>query len=46
MASSYNSRTLPAEVLVEDGRYALVRRRQSFEEMVAGELPADDWRTP
>ena len=44
MASSYNSRPLPAEVLVDGGRYALVRRRQSFDEMIAGEQPATDWR--
>ena len=46
MASTYNSRPLPAEAMVEDGRYALVRRRQSFEEMLAGERPATDWTTP
>ena len=46
MASSYNSRPLPAEVLVEAGRYALVRRRQSFEEMLAGEQAASDWKAP
>ena len=44
MASSYNSRPLPAEVLVDEGRYAVVRRRQSFDEMIAGEQPATDWR--
>jgi diaminopimelate decarboxylase len=46
MASTYNSRPLAAEVLVDDGRYAVVRRRQNFEDMVAGEQPAADWRTP
>lgn len=44
MASSYNSRPLPAEVLVDGDRYAVVRRRQSFDEMIAGEQPANDWR--
>jgi len=44
MASSYNSRTLPAEVLVDGDRYAVVRRRQTFDEMIAGEQPANDWR--
>ena len=44
MASSYNSRLLPAEVLVDGERYAVVRRRQSFDEMIAGEQPANDWR--
>ena len=46
MASTYNSRPLPAEVLVDGGRYAVVRRRQSFDEMIAGERPATDWETP
>ena len=45
MASSYNSRVLPAEVLVDDGRYAVVRRRQTFEEMLAGEQAASTWTT-
>ena len=44
MASSYNSRPLPAEVLVDGERYAVVRRRQTLEEMIAGEQPANDWR--
>ncbi len=43
MASSYNSRPLPAEVLVDGDRYAVVRRRQTFDEMIAGEQPATDW---
>jgi diaminopimelate decarboxylase len=37
MASNYNSKPLPAEVLVEDGRARLVRRRQSVEDLVRGE---------
>ena len=45
MASTYNSRPLAAEVLVDDGRYAVVRKRQSFDEMIAGERPATDWKT-
>lgn len=38
MSSEYNGRPRPAEVLVEDGRARLVRRRQSYEEMAAPEL--------
>ncbi|HEX7112393.1 MAG TPA: diaminopimelate decarboxylase [Mizugakiibacter sp.] len=37
MASTYNSRPLIAEAMIDAGRYAVVRRRQSLEEMVAGE---------
>jgi diaminopimelate decarboxylase len=44
MASTYNSRPLAAEVLVDDGRYAVVRRRQTLEEMVAGESTENDWQ--
>ncbi|CAM5545498.1 diaminopimelate decarboxylase [Rhodanobacter lindaniclasticus] len=46
MASTYNSRPLAAEVLLQNGRYAVVRRRQHFEEMIAGEQPARNWKTP
>jgi diaminopimelate decarboxylase len=45
MASNYNSRPLAAEVLLDRGRYAVVRRRQSFEEMVVGEQPAGNWES-
>jgi diaminopimelate decarboxylase len=45
MGSTYNSRLLPAEVMVDGGRYALVRKRQSFDAMIAGESFADDWKT-
>ena len=46
MASTYNSRPLAAEVLLQRGRYAVVRRRQHFEDMIAGEQPARNWETP
>lgn len=38
MASNYNSRPLPAEVLVHGDRYALIRRRQSREDLIRGEI--------
>ena len=44
MASTYNTRPLAAEVLVDNDRYALVRKRQDFDAMIADERPADDWR--
>jgi diaminopimelate decarboxylase len=37
MASSYNSRPLPAEVLVKGDQCALVRRRQTMEDLVREE---------
>jgi diaminopimelate decarboxylase len=43
MASSYNGRPLPAEVMVQGARAELVRRRQTIEETWAGErMP--DWQ--
>ena len=45
MASTYNSRPLAAEVLLDNGRYAIIRRRQTIEEMLAGESQANAWRT-
>ena len=44
MASTYNSRPLAAEVLLDNGRYAIIRRRQTIEEMLAGESQANAWR--
>lgn len=38
MGSNYNSRPLAAEVLIQDGRPHLVRRRQTFEDLVRGEM--------
>jgi diaminopimelate decarboxylase len=38
MASNYNSRPLPAEVLVEGDTATLVRKRQTLDDLIAGEL--------
>ena len=38
MASNYNSRPLPAEALVHGDKVALVRRRQTWEDLVRGEV--------
>ena len=45
MASTYNTRPLAAEVLVEDGRYALIRRRQSLDAILADEQVVREWRS-
>jgi diaminopimelate decarboxylase len=37
MSSNYNSRPRPAEVMVDGERFHVVRERESFEQMVAGE---------
>ena len=39
MASNYNRRPLPAEVMVDDGRWDVVRRRQTVDDMLALESP-------
>ena len=38
MASNYNSRPLPAEALVRGNQLALIRKRQTWEDLVAGEI--------
>ena len=35
MASNYNRRPLPAEVLIDRGRWDVVRRRQTVDDMLA-----------
>jgi diaminopimelate decarboxylase len=35
MASNYNRRPMPAEVLVDQGRYSVIRRRQTVDDLVA-----------
>jgi len=43
MASSYNSRPRPAEVLVDGGRWAVVRSRERVEDLYAGETAEPRW---
>ncbi len=38
MASNYNSRPLPAEVLVQGDRFSLIRRRQTMDDIVREEM--------
>ncbi len=40
MASNYNLRPRPAEVMVEEGRVRLLRRRETFEDLVRAEVSA------
>ena len=46
MASNYNSHPLPAEVLILEGKAHLIRRRQSYEELFAGEVVPPDLHSP
>jgi len=45
MASTFNSRPFASEVLLDNGRYAIVRRRQTIEELLAGEVAVKTWQT-
>ncbi|MCX6538851.1 MAG: diaminopimelate decarboxylase [Acidobacteria bacterium] len=38
MASNYNRRRLPAEVLVDQGRKQIIRQRQSYDDLMAREM--------
>ena len=44
MASNYNSRPRPAEVLVDGDRFAVVTERERYEDLVRQERAALDWR--
>ena len=45
MASNYNTRPKPAEVLVDGDRFALVTERESYEHLVSPEVEEPDWRS-
>ncbi len=41
MSSNYNSKTRAAEVLIENGKAKLIRQRETFEDLVRGEIIPD-----
>jgi diaminopimelate decarboxylase len=41
MASNYNSRPLPAEALVRGDKFAMIRKRQMWEDLVRDEMDID-----
>ena len=45
MASNYNTRGKPAEVLVDGDRFAVVTERESYEHLVSQEVVEPEWRT-
>jgi len=45
MASNYNSRPRPAEVLVDGDRYAIVTEREDYADLIRRERSVPDWRT-
>jgi diaminopimelate decarboxylase len=44
MASNYNARPLCAEVLVDGDRFAVIRRRQTYEDLVSPEQISLSWQ--
>jgi diaminopimelate decarboxylase len=38
MASNYNARRRPAEVMIEDGKAVLIRSRETFDDLMRGEV--------
>ncbi len=43
MSSNYNARPRAAEVLVDGDRFAVVRKREVFEDLVRGETTSPEW---
>lgn len=43
MSSNYNSRPRAAEVLVREGRYGIIRRRENWDDLMRGETDSPDW---
>ncbi len=44
MSSNYNSRPRAPEVLVDGDRFAVITRRESYEDLVRNEIETPDWR--
>lgn len=44
MASNYNSRMRPAEVLVDGDRYAVITARETYEDLTRLEIAQPEWR--
>ncbi len=42
MSSRYNSTPLPAEVLVNDNQFQLIRRRETYHDLIQHELPLEN----
>ena len=43
MSSNYNARPRAAEVLVDGDRFAVVRQRETYEDLVRGETAVPEW---
>ena len=45
MSSNYNSRPRAAEVLVDGNRFAVITRRESYDDLIRNEIERPDWRS-
>ncbi|HZS61508.1 MAG TPA: diaminopimelate decarboxylase [Gemmatimonadaceae bacterium] len=45
MSSNYNARTRPPEVMTDGGKYAVVRERETYDDLVRHEVGPADWRS-
>jgi diaminopimelate decarboxylase len=45
MASNYNSRRKPAEVLVDGNAYAVITEREEYSDLIRKEALEPEWRT-
>ncbi|HET6760630.1 MAG TPA: diaminopimelate decarboxylase [Gemmatimonadaceae bacterium] len=45
MSSNYNSRPRSAEVLVDGDRFAVITRRETYDDLIRSEDPRPEWRT-
>jgi diaminopimelate decarboxylase len=46
MSSNYNARRRAAEVLVDGDKFAVVTRRESYEDMMRLDVDDPTWRSP
>jgi diaminopimelate decarboxylase len=44
MASNYNSRLRPAEVLVDGDRFAVITARETYDDLIRLEIAQPEWR--
>jgi diaminopimelate decarboxylase len=44
MASNYNSRPRPPEILLDGERFGVIRERETYDDLVRHERVTPDWR--
>jgi len=41
MASNYNSRPRPCEIMVKENKFFIIRKREAYEDLIRGEIIPD-----